>query len=145
MREKFWKRYSLGELNRKEWEALCDGCGQCCLVREIEGNQVTVHNIACQLLDIEQSRCSDYANRLSRVPSCHQLTPENIRHYSWLPESCSYRRVYRGEKLPEWHPLKSGSRHKMRKLGITVCGIAVTARSVPRRKRDQHILKIKQI
>lgn len=145
MREMFWKRYSLGELNSKEWEALCDGCGQCCLVRETEANQVTVYSIACELLDIEQSRCSDYENRLKTVSTCHRLTPENIPRYNWLPESCSYRRIYRGEKLPSWHPLKAGNRVKMRKLGITVCRSAIPARSVPRRKRNQHIIKVKHI
>ena len=66
LRELFWQRYSLGELNRKEWEALCDGCGQCCLMRDVEGVEVTVYSVACELLDIENSRCSDYANRLKK-------------------------------------------------------------------------------
>ena len=29
LRENFWKR-PLADLNRDEWEALCDGCGRCC-------------------------------------------------------------------------------------------------------------------
>ncbi|NLJ13570.1 YcgN family cysteine cluster protein [Denitrificimonas caeni] len=145
MREKFWENYSLGELNSKEWEALCDGCGQCCLVREVENNQVTVFNIACELLDIEKSRCSDYQNRLAKVPYCHQLTAEKIPEYDWLPESCSYRRIYRGESLPKWHPLLAGNRQRMRKKGITVCRTAVPVDQVPRRKRGQHIIKTKAI
>ena len=81
MRENFWENYSLGELNAKEWEALCDGCGQCCLVREVNDNKVTVFNIACELLDISTSRCSDYSNRLKKVPYCHKLTAENNKNY----------------------------------------------------------------
>ncbi len=145
MREKFWENYSLGELNSKEWEALCDGCGQCCLVRETEGSQVTVYAIACPLLDIDNSRCMDYDNRLKKVPTCHKLTAENIPHYNWLPESCSYRRIYRGEKLPKWHPLLSGDRQQMRRKGITICRSAVPESQVPRRKRQQYIIKTKAI
>ena len=34
-RPKFWEKYKLAELSKNEWEALCDGCGKCCL-RKIE-------------------------------------------------------------------------------------------------------------
>ena len=145
MRENFWEHYSLDELNAKEWEALCDGCGQCCLVRHVEEDQVTVFNIACGLLDIEKSRCSDYENRFSKVPYCRQLTPANIPEYDWLPESCTYRRIYRGEDLPNWHPLLTGNRQQMRDQGITVCNTALHVDLIPRNERHLHIIKIKAI
>src|SRR5690554_1298532 len=145
MRKRLWEHYSLGELNSKEWEALCDGCGQCCLLRETNDNQVTVFNIGCPLLDVKTSSCTDYDNRLSKVPSCHKLTTENVPRYDWLPESCSYRRIHRGEKLPAWHPLLAGDRKRMRKKGITICRSAVPSSQVPRRKRDLHIIKVKAI
>ncbi|OEY65925.1 YcgN family cysteine cluster protein [Marinobacter sp. X15-166B] len=141
MRENFWERYSLGELNAKEWEALCDGCAQCCLIREVDQNEVTVYNVACELLDIESSRCRDYKNRLKTVPHCHQLTPANIAKYDWLPDTCAYRRIHRGEALPAWHPLLAGTRQRMRKKGITVCLTAVPVNEVPRRKMHQHIIE----
>ncbi len=145
MREEFWKHYQLNELTSEEWEALCDGCGQCCLVREVAPSRVTVFNIACELLDIEQSRCSDYANRLSKVPYCNQLTPENVPEFNWLPESCAYRCVYRGEELPAWHPLLTGSREQMRQQGITVSPTAISVEDVPRSERPLHIIKVKQL
>src|SRR5690554_3138217 len=99
---------------------MCDGCGQCCLIRSVESNQVTVYSVACELLDIEHSRCSDYEKRLEKVPNCHQLTAANVPRYNWLPESCAYRRLHRDEGLPAWHPLLTGSRQQMRREGIPV-------------------------
>ncbi|MBA6413173.1 YcgN family cysteine cluster protein [Parahaliea sp. F7430] len=140
MRELFWQRYSLGELNRKEWEALCDGCGQCCLIREVDDNEVTVYSLACKLLDIEKSRCKDYQNRLHKVADCHKLTAENVAQYHWLPDTCSYRRVYQGKGLPSWHPLLTGSEKRMRKKGMTISDYAIPAEQVPKRKMRQHII-----
>lgn len=141
MRELFWERYSLGELNKKEWESLCDGCGQCCLERYVgDDNKVTVYSIACELLDIEQSRCKSYEKRLTKVPSCHQLTPSNVPKYNWLPEICAYRVIHRGEALPKWHPLLTGNRNKMKKKGIKVSSYAVPAKQVARRKMSNYII-----
>ena len=33
LRPEFWKRYPLESLPRNEWEALCDGCAKCCLIK----------------------------------------------------------------------------------------------------------------
>ena len=65
--------------------------------------------------------------------------------YKWLPESCSYRRIHLGKKLPSWHPLLTGNRKIMRQQGITVCRLAVPYQPIPKRKRDKFILKVKAI
>lgn len=143
MREKFWEHYSLAELSAKEWEALCDGCGQCCLVRHVDDTKVTVFNISCELLDISSSRCSDYEQRLSKVPHCHPLTAETVPQYNWLPDSCAYRRVHNGVPLADWHPLLAGSREKMQQLGITVRPTARPNSQVPRFNRNHYIIKTK--
>ena len=36
LRPQFWSRFTLDELNHSEWEALCDGCGSCCLIKYID-------------------------------------------------------------------------------------------------------------
>ena len=145
MRERFWEHFSLGELNKKEWEALCDGCGQCCLLRQEDSNTVTVYGIACELLDIEKARCMDYPKRLKKVPDCHRLTPENVPKYDWLPTTCSYRLIHQGKPLPSWHPLLVGDRSKMRKKGITGSHYALPSRKVPRRRMDRHIIERRKV
>lgn len=141
MRERFWEKFSLGELNNQEWEALCDGCGQCCLKRRVDAGVVTVYGVACPLLDIETARCSDYSNRLRRVPSCHDLTPTTLPEVEgWLPETCAYRRLHNNEPLPPWHPLLAGDRARMRKKGITVSHYAVPSGTLSRRQKGRHIV-----
>ena len=53
LRPQFWKKYPLAELNHAEWEALCDGCGLCCLIKleDEELQEVAYTKVACKLLD----------------------------------------------------------------------------------------------
>ncbi len=56
----FWKRKTLEEMTRKEWESLCDGCAKCCLVKlEDEDTEVIEFtDAACKLLDLGTCRVS---------------------------------------------------------------------------------------
>ena len=105
LRDRFWER-PLADLNRAEWEALCDGCGRCCLhkLEDADTGEIEETNVACRLLDCSTARCSDYPNRKAFVPDCLQLTPSLAGKLPWLPETCAYRRRAEGEPLPRWRP-----------------------------------------
>lgn len=123
LRKKFWERYSLNELNEAEWEALCDGCGRCCLLKfeDTEGSPVTFTNVCCKLLDRSTSRCQHYECRSQIVPDCINLQPKTMPDMiDWLPRSCAYRLVHEGRPLYEWHHLKSGSRDTVHQAGFSV-------------------------
>ncbi|MCG6657266.1 YcgN family cysteine cluster protein [Halomonas campisalis] len=144
MRERFWEQYPLEELTAEEWEALCDGCGQCCLLKfqDEETGELAVLNLACELLDVHSCRCGDYPNRLERVPDCTQLTPARIDEFRWLPRSCAYRRVAEGRKLARWHPLLSGDPERVHRKGISVRNFAVSSRGVPEEHYEDHIIAV---
>ncbi len=114
-------------MSRTEWEAVCDGCGLCCLVKLIEEdtNELLYTRLVCHLNDEKSCRCSDYENRLQSVPDCVQFTPDTIGDIDWLPESCGYKRLAAGKKLSSWHPLISGNANSVHKAGISILGWSV--------------------
>lgn len=109
MRPDFWQ-LPLDRLNHDEWEALCDGCGVCCLIKYQEDDVVGYTDVACQLLDCNSGACQDYTNRQQYVPDCVRLTLKNLPNMPWLPDTCAYKRRYLGQDLPAWHYLLGGGR-----------------------------------
>ncbi|PID63693.1 MAG: hypothetical protein CSB44_01120 [Gammaproteobacteria bacterium] len=128
VRERFWETVALDDMSDAEWESLCDGCGRCCTqkLEDIDTGQVLQTRVACQLLDCDTARCSDYANRFEKVPDCLSVRPITADKLRWLPASCAYRRLATGEALPEWHPLLSGSPASVVDAGISVAGRLVS-------------------
>ena len=115
---------TLADLTPAEWEAVCDGCGRCCTVtlEDEETGETFRTDVACRLFDGAACRCSDYANRKARVPACIQVTPETIASLDWFPETCGYRRLWRGDPLPDWHHLICGDREAVHRAGVSVRG-----------------------
>jgi len=125
--QNFWDK-PLQSLDHAQWEALCDGCGKCCLIKaeDEDDGKIYLTNIACKLLDLDTAQCSDYRNRRKHVPDCIRLTKDGLDRFHWLPESCSYVLRANNEPLPEWHYLKSGSRETIHETGHSIQGKVIT-------------------
>ena len=128
----FWKNKTLRQMSPSEWEALCDGCGKCCLVKLIDDLTDDLHytTVACKLLDCESCRCGDYENRKSLVEDCVILSPRLIEELHWMPSTCAYRLIYEGKDLYWWHPLISGNPNTVHEAGISVRGRVISEREV---------------
>lgn len=128
MAQKFWETKTLDQMTRSEWEALCDGCGKCCLhkLEDEETGALQPTNVACKLLDLETARCTDYRHRQIHVPDCLRLTARKMDDFPWLPGTCAYRRLARGEPLPDWHYLVCGDREAVHEAGESIRGWTVS-------------------
>lgn len=120
----FWKHKSLLEMNDAEWEALCDGCGKCCYRKYILGRgkreRLYYTRVACNLLDVETGRCTNYPNRFKIEQDCTKLTKKNLPDFGWLPKTCAYRLLYEGKPLFDWHPLISQQSDSVKQAQILI-------------------------
>jgi len=123
-RTQFWRGRKLVDFSRSEWESLCDGCGRCCLVKLEDEDTGEVHftDVGCRLLDVDKARCADYGHRSRRVKDCLRLDPAKAATLPWLPPTCAYRLLARGEDLPDWHPLVSGRKESVIEAGVSILG-----------------------
>lgn len=128
MRDAFWT-LPLDRLTPEEWEALCDGCGKCCLnkIEYEDTGELAFTRVSCRLLDGHSCACSSYANRHDYVPDCVVLTPKKLKDIAWwLPATCAYRLRAEGRPLYDWHYLISGDRESVHRAGASVRGWTVS-------------------
>ena len=143
LRPQFWETVPLSKMTSPEWEALCDGCGKCCLNKlEYEDTgEVEFTRVACKLLDGDSCRCMNYQNRHSYVPECVRLSPKTLKKIAyWLPQTCAYRLLHEGEPLPDWHPLITGDPESPHKAGQSVRGWTVSELLVPEEDWDDYVI-----
>ena len=125
---RFWEDQPLDKLDRGQWEALCDGCGKCCLhkLEDEETGELFPTNVACKLLDRHNGRCVDYRHRRAYVSECVRLNAKNVHRMEWLPSTCAYRLRAAGETLPRWHYLVCGDRDAVHRAGESVRGWTIS-------------------
>ena len=141
---KFWEKKSLNAMSQKEWEALCDGCGKCCLnkLEDEETGAVDMTRIACRLLDDQSCLCSQYPIRHQFVPECIVLTPKTLKeNMYWLPQTCAYRLLSEGRPLFDWHPLVSGDPNSVHRAGVSVQGMTIPEFEVDEDDWEDHIIE----
>jgi uncharacterized cysteine cluster protein YcgN (CxxCxxCC family) len=144
LRAEFWRRYPLDELTRAEWEALCDGCAKCCLLKleDEETGEVAYTDIACRLLDRDTCRCGNYPLRRQLVAGCVVMGPENLeRVLTWMPSSCAYKRVHEGRDLAPWHPLVSGDPESVHRAGVSLRGRMAAEYEVQEDDWQDHVIE----
>ena len=144
LRPEYWDHVPLQSMTEREWEALCDGCGRCCLnkLEDEDTGEVALTRVACRLLDGESCRCGQYEIRHQFVPDCIRLTPQTIEtHAYWLPKTCAYKLLWEGKPLYDWHPLISGTAETVHDAGISVRGWTVPEFEVAEEDWEDHIIE----
>ncbi|MCO6412772.1 MAG: YcgN family cysteine cluster protein [Thiogranum sp.] len=142
LQDRFWEHKSLDDMNSEEWEALCDGCGRCCLLKieDLDSGQLFYTNVICSLHDDKRGRCTRYADRSLLVPDCIKVTPKVAREELWLPDTCAYRLLAEGRPLFDWHPLISGDTRSVLAAGISVRDKVVSEEYVHPDELEEHLV-----
>jgi len=119
---RYWETIPLDQLDEKQWESICDACAQCCAhkLQDEENEEVFLTNVVCQYLDTEQCQCRVYEDRNKLVPDCIQVTPDNAKALTWMPDTCGYKLLAQGKSLPDWHPLNTGDALSTQKANMTI-------------------------
>ena len=142
--KRFWEKKPMSKLSQKEWEALCDGCGKCCLnkLEDEDTGEVALTRVACRLLDDATCLCSQYEIRHQFVPECIVLRPGNIeQNLYWMPETCAYKRVWNKQSLPDWHPLVTGDPETVHAAGVSMQGRTVSEFDISDEDWEDHIIE----
>lgn len=144
LRPRYWEDTPLERMTRREWEALCDGCGKCCLnkLEDDDTGEVALTRVACRLFDDSICRCARYDIRHQFVPDCVSLDPQTLgRNLYWMPETCAYKLLYQGLPLHDWHPLISGDPQTVHDAGVSVRHFTVPEFEVNEDDWEDHIIE----
>lgn len=141
-KQPYWETKSLTQMSESEWEALCDGCGNCCLIKleDEDTEELFVTNVACHMLDIDCCRCRDYSARFEKVSTCLVLDPQDKSLFRYLPETCAYRCLEEGRPLPTWHPLITGNINSVHEADVSIKSFAVSEEFIHPDQLQDHII-----
>ena len=139
LKKDFWKNKKLSELDHEEWEALCDRCGKCCLIKleDEKTSKILYTNVSCQLLCQKNAVCLRYSERKKIVKDCVEISYKNVHDLKWMPKTCSYRLIDEGKPLPLWHYLIHGNFERMIKEKKCVRNRVINEKQV----KEKHLQK----
>lgn len=141
---KFWEHKKMTDLSQPEWEALCDGCGKCCLnkLEDEDTGEVALTRVACRLFDDSTCRCAQYPVRHQFVPECIVLSPANLdRNLYWMPDTCAYKLLHQGQPLFDWHPLISGTPDSVHGARVSMINATVPEFEIDEDDWEDHIIE----
>lgn len=142
LREAFWE-LPLASLNSDEWEALCDGCGRCCVKKFVDEDTNLLHwtRVVCRYYEQETSRCGCYSERTANVPDCIDVKNLDIEETNWMPDTCAYKLRALDKPLYSWHPLIAGSRDEIEAADITIGGKVISEVYVHPEGYEEHVIR----
>ncbi len=144
LRPRFWEDTPLTRMTRQEWEALCDGCGKCCMnkLEDEDTGEVEMTRVACRLFDDSTCQCGQYGTRHQFVPECITLSPKNLdKNLYWMPETCAYKLLWQGKTLPDWHPLLTDRADSVHDAGVSMQGRTLPEFEVHEDDWEDHIIE----
>ncbi len=144
LRPRFWEDTPPSRMTRPEWEALCDGCGKCCMnkLEDEDTGEVVMTRVACRLFDDTTCQCAQYPIRHQFVPECIVLKPTNMdANLYWMPETCAYKLLWQGKKLYDWHPLISGDPQSVHDAGVSMQSRSVPEFEIDEEDWEDHIIE----
>ena len=141
LKKEFWKKKKLNELSKEEWEALCDRCGKCCVIKleDDDTSKIYYTNVSCKLLCTKTANCKNYIDRKKIVQDCVVLSFNNLESLNWMPKTCSYKLVYEGKDLPSWHYLINGNFNKMLEQKKSVHNKVINEKKVSKNNLQDYI------
>jgi len=141
LKKEFWKKKKLNELSKEEWEALCDRCGKCCVIKleDVDTSKIYYTNVSCKLLCTKTANCKNYIDRKKIVKDCVVLSFNNLESLNWMPKTCSYKLVYEGKDLPSWHYLINGNFNKMLEQKKSVHNKVINEKKVSKNNLQDYI------
>jgi len=135
---------NLIDLNKTQWENLCDNCGRCCL-HKLEDGSGKIHftGVACKYIVDETCACSDYENRKSLVKNCLSIEKnwlDTPHKFNWLPNTCAYKLAFEGQDLPDWHHQVSGDKNSVHYAGISIRGRVYSDKDIAENDFENYII-----
>jgi len=130
------------DINEEAWEALCDGCGKCCMHKfeDEDTGEILRTNVACKLFESKTCRCTKYEQRFELVADCLNIRHMKDEEMFWLPETCAYRLTFEGKPLPKWHPLNSGRPESVGQAGHSMSNLSISELDVEEEDIVDYIL-----